>query len=159
MARQPYPLEALRKLRDERAEAQALTLAKQVARVAAAEAQLVERERQTLEHQERTREVRLAERERLAAGGVSGADLQRSVEFEAGARLHTEQLRRAEDDARQALAKERAQEQQLREELSQRDAEAKLARNHEASFHERNASAALRSEEDAALEQWNARHR
>lgn len=159
MARQQYPLEALRKLRDERAEAQAQTLARQIARAGAAQAALNERERQRREHAQRTLEALGAERERLAAGAVSGADLLRSAEFEAGARAQAQLLERAEAEARDALAKERAEEQRLRDDLSRREAEAKLTRNHQATFHQQHENAALRAEEESALEQWNARRR
>jgi hypothetical protein len=159
MARQQYPLEALRKLRDDRAEAQAQTLAEQVARASAARAALSERERLRREQAQRTSEALRAERERLVAGAVSGADLQRSAEFEAAARAQAQLLERAEAEARDALAKERAEEERLREELSRREAEAKLTRNHEATFHQQNENVALRAEEEAALEQWNARRR
>lgn len=159
MARQQYPLEALRKLREERAEAQVRTLARQVARAAAAQTVVNERQRQRRDHAQRTLETLSAERERLAAGSVSGADLSRSAEFEAAARAHAEQFERAEAEARELLAKERAEEHRLRDELSRREAEAKLTRNHEASFHQHNEHAALRGEEEAALEQWNARQR
>jgi hypothetical protein len=47
----------------------------------------------------------------------------------------------------------------LREELSRHDADVKLVENHEAQFHAQRAAAALRVEEEAALEQWNARRR
>jgi hypothetical protein len=159
MPRQQYPLEALRKLRDEHAEAQAQGLAKQVARAATAQALLLERERLRREHARSTAEALRSERERLDAGGLSGADLQRASDFEAAARAKSRALESSEVEARELLAQERAQEQKLREELGRREAEAKLARNHEANFHERNASATLRAEEEAALEQWNARRR
>jgi hypothetical protein len=159
MARQQYPLEALRKLRDERAESQAHTLAEQVARASVAQAALRERERLRREHAQRTLQTLREERERLAAGAMSGADLQRSAEFEAAARAQAALLERAESDARDALARERAEEQKLRDELSRREAEAKLTRNHEATFHQQNETAAQRAEEETALEQWNARHR
>jgi hypothetical protein len=159
MARQQYPLEALRKVRDERAEAQARTLARQMARTSAAQAAVSERERQRREHARRTLETLETERARLAAGSASGADLSRVADFEAGARAQAGLLERCEAEARELLAKERGEEEKLREELSRREAEAKLTRNHEATFHEHNENAALRSEEEAALEQWNARHR
>jgi hypothetical protein len=157
MARQQYPLEALRKLRDERAEAQALALAHQVARSSVAQTALAERERARREHAHSTAETLRAEGERLAQGGVSGADLLRAAEFEACARAQAGALESAEREARQRLGQQRAEEQKLREELGRREAEAQLARHHESDFHERNASTALRAEEEAALEQWNAR--
>ncbi len=159
MARQQYPLEALRKLRDERAEALAQELAQQVARSASAEGKLRERERVRREHAERTAESVRTEQQRLAAGGASGAELQRVVEFAVAARVQAELLERAEAEARQALAEARALEQKLREQQATREAEAKLVRNHEADFHEQVAELAQKSEEEAALEQWNARHR
>jgi hypothetical protein len=159
MARQQYPLEALRTLRDERAEAQARDLAAQLARSSAAQLRLAEKERARREQGERTAASVRSERERLAAGLGSGADLQRCVEFEAGAAAQAALLLRAEAEARQALAHEREQEQKLREELAKRDAEAQLVRNHQARFHEQAADAALRAEEEVALEQWNARRR
>jgi len=159
MSRQQYPLEALRKLRDERAEAQAQALAQQVARSSAAQAVLDERERVRREHARVTAETLRAERERLAQGGASGADLLRVSEFETAARTQAAGLEHAESEARRLLAQQRVEEQKLREELGRREAEAKLARNHEANFHARNASAALHAEEEAALEQWNARRR
>jgi hypothetical protein len=159
MARHEYPLEALRKLRDERAEAQAHDLAAQVALSQAAEAKLRERERARREHAARTADSVRVERERLADGGASGADLLRSADFEAAARLQAELLERAEAEARQTLARERAAEQKLREQLSAREAEAKLVRNHEASFHEQQAALSQKAEEETALEQWNARRR
>ena len=159
MARQQYPLEALRKLRDERAEARAQALARQIATSALAEGAVLERERLRREHAQRTAQTVQAERELLAAGQVSGADLLRSTEFESAARAQAHALARAEEEARSVLAKERAEEQKLREELARLEAEAKLTRNHEATFHEQNANAAQRAEEETALEQWNARHR
>jgi hypothetical protein len=68
-------------------------------------------------------------------------------------------LARAEGEAAESLARERAEEQRLRQELAKAEAEAQLLRNHEASFHEQAAQAQQRSEEEAALEQWNARRR
>src|SRR5262245_39608487 len=99
MARHEYPLEALRKLRDERAEAQAHTLAKQLTRVAAAEAELRERERTRREHEAQTADALRDERARLASGTASGADLQRVADFEAGARARTAALGRSEAEA------------------------------------------------------------
>jgi hypothetical protein len=159
MARQQYPLEALRKLRDERAEAQAQALARQVARTSAAQVALGERERQRREHARRTLETLEIERDRLAAGCVSGADLLRSADFAAAARAQAELFERAEAGARELLTKERGEESKLRDELSRREAEAQLTRNHEATFHQHNENVALRSEEETALEQWNARQR
>jgi hypothetical protein len=159
MARQTYPLEALRKLRDERAEAHAQGLAAQIARSQAAEAKLRERERVRREHAERTAESVRIERQRLVDGGASGADLLRVSEFDKAARAQAELLERAEGEARQALARETVEEEKLRQQLSEREAEAKLVRNHEAGFHEYHADLVQKSDEEAALEQWNARRR
>jgi hypothetical protein len=159
MTRQTYPLEALRKLRDERADEQARGLAAQIARSQAAEAKLRGRQRARREHAERTTESVRIERQRLVGGGSSGADLLRVSEFEKAARVQADLLERAEAEARQALAQERAQEEKLRQQLSEREAEAKLVRNHEAGFHELHADLLQKSEEEAALEQWNARRR
>src|SRR6188768_574643 len=115
MARQTYPLETLRKLRDEKAEALLQALAKQVARTQSAEGTLAERERVRREHAARTAEAVQAEQQRLAAGGASGVDLLRVADFELAARVQAGLLERAEADARQVLAQERAAEQKLRE--------------------------------------------
>lgn len=152
-----YPLEALRKLRDERAEAQAHELAAQVARVRGAELRLNELEAARREHAERTAETLRHERARLTGGGTSGLDLLRVTEFETAAQAQAAALQRAEAEARQAFALQRAEEQKLREALAAREAEAKLVRNHEATFHEHNAQQQQKAEEEAALEQWNAR--
>jgi hypothetical protein len=157
MARQTYPLEALRKLRDERAEALVQDLARQVARTQGAAATLAERERARREHAARTAETVRSEGQRLAEGGVNGADLLRVADFEQAARVQAGLLEGAEAEARQNLAQERAAEQKLRDEQAAREAEAKLVRNHEASFHERQADLLQKTEEEAALEQWNAR--
>ena len=159
MAPPQYPLEALRKLRDERAEALVQELATQIARSQRAEAKLAERERARREHSERANEAVRAEQARLATEGVSGAELLRVADFEVATKAQAELLLRAEAEARQELAQERAQEQKLRQEQAQREAEAKLVRNHEASFHERQAEAVQKAEEEAALEQWNGRRR
>lgn len=159
MARPQYPLEALRKLRDERAEALAQELAQQVARSQSAETKLRQREVARREHAERAAETMRTEQRRLAAGGVSGADLCRVADFEVAVRAQAALLQRAETEARQALAQERAQEQKLRDQQAQREAEAKLVRNHEAGFHEHHAELTQKAEEEAALEQWNARRR
>jgi len=159
MARPQYPLEALRKLRDERADALAQSLAQQIARSQRAEAKLSERERTRREHGERAAEAVRAEQARLAAGGVSGAELLRVADFEVAVRAQAGLLLRAEAEARQELAQERAQEHKLRDEQILREAEAKLVRNHEASFHERQAELVQKAEEEAALEQWNGRQR
>lgn len=159
MERQHYPLEALRQLRDERADAQAQALAGQVARCAEAEAVVLEREQLRREHARATAEMLRLERERIIAGQVLAAELQRGSDFEASARAKARALERSEAEAREMLAQQRAEEQKLREELGRCEAEAKLARNHEANFHEQRASAALRAEEEASLERWNARRR
>jgi len=157
MARQTYPLETLRKLRDEKAEALLQALAEQVARTHSAEATCAERERVRREQAACTAEAMRAEQQRLAEGGVSGVDLLRIADFEVAARAQAQLLERAEAEARQVVARERATEQKLREEQAAREAEAKLVRNHEASFHERQGELAQKAEEEAALEQWNAR--
>jgi colicin import membrane protein len=157
MARQPYPLETLRKLRDEQAEALAHSLAQQIARTQGAAATLAERERVRREHAARTAEAVRTEQQRLADGGVHGVDLLRVAEFAVAARAQAELLERAEAEARKALAQERAAEQKIREEQTAREAAAKLVRNHEDSFHERRAELLQKAEEEAALEQWNAR--
>jgi hypothetical protein len=159
MARPQYPLEALRKLRDERADALAQELAGQVARSLAAEGKLRQREAARREHAERATDAVRREQQRLAAGGASGADLLRVADFEVAVRAQAALLERAEAEARQVLAQERAQEQKLRDQQAEREAEAKLVRNHEAGFHELQASWAQKAEEEASLEQWNARHR
>ena len=157
MARSQYPLEALRKVRDDRAEASARELAEQVARSLAAEGALRHREAARREHAERAAEAVRSERERLVTGGVSGAELLRVADFEVATRAQAALLERAEAEARQVLGQERAAEQKLRDQQAQREAEAKLVRNHEASFHERQAALLQKAEEEAALEQWNAR--
>jgi hypothetical protein len=159
MARPSYPLEALRKLRDERAETLARRLAEQVARSQAAEAKVRQREAARRQHAERAAEAVRGEQERLATGGVSGADVQRIADFEVATKAQAGLLQRAEAEARQFLAQERATEQNLRDEQSVREAEAKLVRKHEAGFHEHQVSLAQKAEEEAALEQWNARRR
>jgi hypothetical protein len=157
MARQPYPLEALRKLRDERAEALARKLAAQVARCDSARATLAERERARREQEERTRAALVTERERLELLGVSGADLLRLSEFERGAHAQAAALHDSAGRARQDLDQELAEELKLRDQLTKLEAEAKLVRKHEASFHERHAEREEQAEEAAALEQWSAR--
>jgi fused signal recognition particle receptor len=159
MARPSYPLEALRKLRDERADALAQELAGQVARSLAAEGKLRQREAARREHAERATDAVRSEQQRLAAGGVSGADLLRVADFEVAVRAQAALLERAEAEARQALAQERAQERKLRDQQAEREAEAKLVRNHEAGFHQLHENLAQKAEEEASLEQWNARHR
>ena len=159
MAQQTYPLETLRKVRDERAEALLQALAAQVARTQRAEATLAERERVRREHAARTAGAVQAEQQRLAEGGLSGVDLLRVAEFEVAARAQGQLLERAESEARQVLAGERATEQKLREEQAAREAEAKLVRNHEAGFHEHQTELLQKAEEEAALEQWSARRR
>jgi len=157
MLRQPYPLEALRRLRDERVEARALRLAEQVARSATALARLSQRERARRDHESSTANALQGERDRLELVGASGADLLRVSDFERAARVQAAALSASEAEARQALAAERAEEQKLRVQLAQLEAEAKLVRNHEAGFHEHHAELQEKAEEEAALEQWSAR--
>jgi hypothetical protein len=83
----------------------------------------------------------------------------RVSEFERAIRAQQALLERAEAEARQVLAQERAEEQKLRRTLAELEADAQLVRNHEADFRQRHASAAQKAEEEAALEQWNARRR
>lgn len=156
MAGPRYPLATLRKLRDSRAEEQTHALAAQIARSQAAETQLRGREAARREHAEQLAETRSCEQARLAAG-VSGADLQRVADFEVAARARGAALERAEAEAREVLDEERAREQQLRQELAAREAEAELVRRHEASFHGRHAELSQKAEEEAALEQWSAK--
>lgn len=151
-----YPLEALRQLRDERAEALTHALAAQIARSQAAEAKLLEQEAVRKEHAARTAEAEREELERLGAG-VSGVDWQRLAEFSAAARLQAAGLQRLEAQARAALAEEHAKELRIRDELAAREAEAELVRRHEAGFYAHHAERQEKAEEDAALEQWGAR--
>lgn len=157
MARPVYPLQALRGLRDERVQAQQSQLADHVTRTQQALAALARREQVRCEHAARTARELEAERQRLLRTPSSGADLARLAEFDAAARAQTARLERAEAEAREALARARDEEQAARDALSQREAEAKLVREHEAGFHARAEEAASRAEEEAALEQWNAR--
>ena len=159
MARPEYPLEALRKLRDERSETQAHRLAEQVARTHAAELRLRDRERARREHAEGAAEDLRRELARVAAGEATGADLSRVSDFEAATRAQALLLERAEGEAREALGQARAEEQKLRQKLAELEAEAKLVRNHEAGFLQRRADAVQKAEEEAAQEQWNARRR
>lgn len=159
MARQQYPLEALRKLRDDRAGEQAGRLAVQVARSQGALSALRGREALRREHAEQTGESMRAERERLALVGASGSELLRLADFAVVTRGQAELLERLEAEARQVLAVERAAEDKLRQELSALEADAKLVRNHETGFHELQADLAQKADEEAALEQWNARQR
>lgn len=156
MAGPRYPLETLRKLRDERAEAQTHALAAQLTRSQAAEGKLRQREAARREHAERTAETLRQEQARLTAG-VSGADLLRFAEFEVAARAQATALERAEAEAQQALATERAKEEELRRQLSAREAEAELVRRHEATFQKHHADVRQKAEEEAALEQWSAK--
>ena len=157
MAGQRYPLEVLRQLRDDRAEEHARDLAQQISRSGAAEARLRDRESARRQHAERTAEAMRLEREQLARGGASGHDLQRLVDFELAARAQAALLESAEGEARAVLSRERAEEQKRREQLAAREAEAKLVRNHEFSFHEQQLDLQQKAEEEAALEQWSAR--
>jgi hypothetical protein len=159
MVRPPYPLEALRKLRDDQADAQARALAEQVARSADAERLLQQRTAARRAHAEQTRQSLAQEQARLLAAGATGADLGRTAEFETAMRAQAQLLERAENEASKLLGEARAAEEQLRGELARREADAKLVRNHETSFLERAAGQAAQSEEEAALEQWNARRR
>jgi hypothetical protein len=152
-----YPLEALRKLRDEQAELHARNLAVQVARCQAAEAVLRAREQACSEHARCLHCAKLEERERLTRGELTGNDLLRATEFELGSQAQAEQLELAASQARAALAAERDRERELREVLTRSDADAKLVHKHRAGFVERLVEQATRSEEEAALEQWNAR--
>lgn len=157
MPRQPYPLEALRQLRDERAEQQAQRLAAQIARSQAARTKLAQRQRARCDHESATEATLKVERERLEQAGASGADLSRLSEFERATRAQAERLLESETEARQALVAEHAEEQKLREQLAEREAEAKLLRDHQANFHEHHAELQEKADEEAALEQWSAR--
>jgi hypothetical protein len=159
MTRPQYPLEALRKLRDDQADAQARALADQVARSTSAERLVEQRVAARRDHAQQTRASLAEERTRLLAGGASGAELLRAAEFETARRAQAELLERAEAEARQVLLRERVKERELREALARREADAQLVRNHESSFHERAVERAARAEEETALEQWNARRR
>lgn len=157
MVRQHYPLEALRKLRDERADEQARRLAEQVALCQQALTELLAREALVREHERRTAEILRVERERLDLAGATGSELARLVDFGVAASVQAERLRRFELEARQRLANERAAEDKLRRELTALEAEAELVRNHEADFQQRETEVAQKADEEAALEQWNAR--
>jgi hypothetical protein len=157
MARPVYPLEALRELRDERAKTERQELAQQVARTQQALATLEAREQVRREHAARTERELEAERSRLFHAPASGADLARLAEFQAAARGQARLLEQAVAEARERLAQQRAEEQKARAELARREAEAKVVHEHEAGFVARVEAAAARAEEEAMLEQWNAR--
>lgn len=157
MARPVYPLQALRELRDERAKAERQKLAQQMARTQQALALLEAREQARREHAAGTERELEAERSRLFHAPASGADLARLAEFQAAARARAGLLEQAESEARQRLTQQRAEEQKARAELARREADAKLVHEHQAGFVARVEEAASRAEEEAMLEQWNAR--
>ncbi len=157
MARPVYPLKALRELRDERAKTERQQLAQQVARTQQALATLEQREQARRQHAARTEGELEAERSRLFHDPASGAAWARLAEFQAAARAQARLLERAESEARERLTEQRAEEQKARDELGRREAEAKLVHEHEAGFVARLEEAASRAEEEAMLEQWNAR--
>jgi hypothetical protein len=157
MVRAKYPLEALRKLRDEQAETQAKALAAQLSRQRAAEAELQERQRARGEHEARAAEALRGEQDRLSRVGMSGAELARIAEFQRAVRVQAELLARDEAAALEAVTVEREKSDVLRASQALREAEAKLVRNHQASFDQAHHELQEKAEEEAALEQWNAR--
>jgi hypothetical protein len=159
MARPGYPLNALRELRDERAQAEQQRLAQQVARTQQAIDQLKAREGARLEHAARIAGELDSENDRLWHAPVSGVDLARLAEFRAAASAQAQLLEQAEARARQGLEEQRGEEQKVRAELARVEAEAKLVHEHEASFVARVEAAAARAEEEEMQDQWNARRR
>jgi hypothetical protein len=159
MPRRPYPLDALRRLRDQRTEEQALSLAQQLARSRSAEQVARERSAACRSHAAGVDACHEHERTELERGLLSGADLLRNVEFSVAAAAQAAQLRAAEAKAHSALEDERKRQAQAQRELARREADAKLVHQHARAFATAEAETAERADEEAALEQWNARQR
>jgi hypothetical protein len=153
-----YPLETVRELRQRRVVDQAESVAEQAARALRARA-VEARVRQAREAAERVfSETRAAEALHLERGAQRAGDLARSADWQQGAEAQVREVLRTEAQAAAIVQREVVAEVQARRELARLDAAAEVVEAHREGWHAERAEAREHAEEEAALEQWTAKH-
>jgi hypothetical protein len=154
MPRPKYPLEALARLREQKAEDEARKLAEATRDAQAAERAREVAERRRRENEETLAQVRAAEREALARGELSAADLARAAAWasraEGEGRFLASSLQGALAREQEARRGERAAKEQT--ELAR--ANARVLAEDRARFGEGQQKQAEARDEEASFEAW-----
>jgi len=155
MTRPPkYPLEALGEVRARRVDAGAEEVARAIGAREAAELQRARAEAARTRVEAEGERVRRTEKESLARGELTAADLARGAAWEVAAReeaaRHREQLERAASAAQAAYETEA----RAKEDLAARKSEADVVEKDRAKWKARETKRVLDREEESAEEAW-----
>jgi hypothetical protein len=152
-----YPLESLARVRAEQADAAARELAAAARRAEAAASACVDARRTLDEHTREIARVDEAERAALAQGGLRAADLARATEWGRGVEIAREHHQRALEQATEADARARSDEDAARVLVAARQAEAELVARHRGRWEQERRAEEEARDEEAASEAWRAR--
>lgn len=153
-----YPFDALHWLRHERVGERAARVSESVARRArAARAELGATANRVCTEQAISA-LTLAEHARLNQGLVRAGELQVQDDWRKGAQADLQEKAEREQQARDVHVAEVAAEAQARRALGTASNEAKAIDAHRGAFRAERAATQERSDEEAATEQWTARH-
>ena len=153
-----YPFDALHWLRQERVERQATLVTESAARAERARAEEVRA--QAARHKTELAIEQLAEAElaSLDEGQLRAGDLQVVADWRKGAAAELRNQTEIEQAAREARVREAAAELEARQALGSASSQAQMIDSHRSSFRSAQAARADRTDEEAAQEQWTARH-
>jgi hypothetical protein len=156
--RHRYPFEALHWLRQERVDQRASVLGESAERAARARREAARAEAARRSTEQNQLALSTAEQVRLDEGLVRAGDLGVVADWQKGAAAELAAKAECERRAREAQASEAARESAARRALASASNEAKMIDAHRDSFRDERAKAVELSEEEAAAEQWTARH-
>lgn len=153
-----YPFDALHWLRHERVGQRAARVTESAARSARAARAEFSAAASRVGTEQVISRVTQAEHARLNAGLVRAGDLQAQGDWHKGAHADLQNKTESEQRARDLHVAEVAAEAQARRALGVASNEAKAIDAHRAAFRVERAATQERSDEEAAVEQWTARH-
>jgi hypothetical protein len=156
--RHRYPFDALHWLRHKRVDQQAAVVSESAARTAQAKRAEARAEADRASAAQAIDELSRAEQERLHDGLARAGELATVGDWRKGAHAELQLKAEREQRAREARAAEVIAETQARRQLGTASNEAKMIDTHRSDWQAERNAARERSEEEAAAEQWTARH-
>ncbi len=156
--RHRYPFDALHWLRHKRVDQRATVVSESAARTARAARAEQHATATRISTEQAISEVSRAEHARLNDGLLRAGELQVADDWRKGALAELQDKAEQEQRARELHVAEVAAEVQARRALGAASNEAKAIDTHRGSFRAERAASQERSDEEAAAEQWTARH-
>ena len=156
--RHRYPFEALRWLRQQRADRQATVLGESARRAAQAQNEALRAEAARRNSEQNLSALSAAEQVRLDQGLVRAFDLKIVADWQKGAAVELAAKTERERLARETQASEAAAEAAARRALASASNEVKMMDTHRDAFRAQRAKAEELCEEEAAAEQWTGNH-